>query len=138
MKKWLIASFVALFALGAGVSIASAHGFGFKGQPAGQGFEQMLQYKAEILGLSADQLKQELDSGKNFLQIAEEHGISQEQLHQRMTEAMKVRLQAMVSAGTITQAQMEQRLEWMERRAENPPHNFAPGFGFHARMHRAQ
>src|SRR4030043_41968 len=57
----------------------------------GYGFENMLQNKADILGMSVDELRQQLEDGKTFFQIAEEKGVTQEQMRETMKEKMEIR-----------------------------------------------
>ncbi len=119
--------------LGAGV--ASAQGwFGFDAQKQ----EVIFQKKAEFLGISTDQMKNAWAEGKNFNQIAEEHGITKEQIQERTKEARELKqermnshLQAMVDNGTITQEQANQKIQYIQDKFENNPDRkgFYHGFG---------
>ena len=82
----------------------------------GYGYTQMLQTKAQILGMTVEELKEELADGKTFSVIAEEKGITSEEFHQKMLITQKERLQNMVEAGIVTEEQVEQRLQLMEKR----------------------
>jgi len=76
--------------------------------------------------------------GKNFNQIAEEHGITKEQIQERTKEARELKqermnshLQAMVDNGTITQEQANQKIQYIQDKFENNPDRkgFYHGFG---------
>lgn len=85
--------------------------------------EQMLKDHAEILGMSEEELQKALDAGQKFHEIAENKGITQEQMHEKMQAKMKDHLSELVATGTITQEQMDQHLERMANKPE------AKGFG---------
>jgi len=131
MKKLLIYSFLTIgliSILGAGV--ASAQGWFGLGkynnaspEEMAQKHEIILEKKAEFLGISADEMKNAWAEGKNFREIAEEHGITQEQIQERTKEArelkqerMKSHIQAMVDEGIITQEQADQKLQYMQNK----------------------
>ena len=69
-------------------------------------------------GISIDEVKAAWAAGKDLVELAEEHGISKEQLKTKMEEArkahMKSQLQALVEKGVITQDQADARLESLE------------------------
>lgn len=147
MKKTALYSLVfggvSLIAATGLVFAASAAGPGFSGSDFSYGMMQKrgfnrqpaFQFKADALGLTVEQLKQELDSGKNFLDIAKEKGITPEQFHEKMEAQMKIRFDEMVKAGTITQAEADQRIKFMEERQQNCPMfnsdaSSTPGFGY--------
>ncbi len=71
---------------------------------------------ANILGVSTDELKADLGPKKTIEQIAQEKGISQADLEAKFEAARatqaKARLSAMVTAGTITQAQADAQAAW--------------------------
>jgi hypothetical protein len=46
-------------------------------------------YSASVLGMTPEQLKAELQSGKKIEQIVTEHGMTMEQFHQKITELRK-------------------------------------------------
>ena len=73
---------------------------------------------AQILGITTDQLQTELKSGKQPLQIAQENGLSHEQLKQKMVNYhtrtlnnVKQQFASQVQSGQITQAQMDAKLK---------------------------
>jgi len=89
---------------------------------------------AQILGISADEIKVKLDSGMKIVEIAKELGISQDDFRAKMQEQSKVRmterLNELVGQGKITQEQADKRLEQMQKRLENGkrPGNWPGGF----------
>jgi len=82
----------------------------------------MFQNMADTLGISVDEVKAGWAQGKNIAQIAQDQGISQEQLQQKMKEArqqqLKTQMQSLVDKGIITQSQADQRLKWMETKTQ--------------------
>ena len=88
MKKLLTYSILSLslFSL-VGIGLASAHGHFMRFSDVSpeeitQGQEAMFERKAEVLGISVDEFKNAWAQGKNFAEIAEEYGISHEDLQQ--------------------------------------------------------
>ena len=129
MRKLLVYSFLAvgLFSL-VGVSVASAHGwFGRFSDVTSEEFAQrqeaMFQEKANLLGIDVGQVKEACAEVKTLKEIAEEYGITQEQIQERMKaarqERLQTQLQAMADNGIISQDQANQRLQFMENRFEN-------------------
>lgn len=110
-----------------GVALASAHslggfGFGFGGanvSPTEWAANQATRFQNEAttLGLSADTIKNGWAAGKSLREIATENGISESDLQAKMRAErqaeVKAKLQALVANGTITQAEMDQRLAFM-------------------------
>jgi len=117
MKKSLIYTLLALGIFGlVGAGAVSARG-GFGGfsdaspEEITQRFETMLQNKADLLGISVDEMKNAWTEGKRFMEIAEEQGITQEQFQEIRRERIEARLQTLVEGGVITQEQADQRLQ---------------------------
>lgn len=83
----------------------------------------MFEHKASVLGVSVDEVKSAWAEGKNMIELAEEKGISQEVLHEKMSalrlEEMKTNLEALVAKGVITQAQADQKLSFMQNNVKN-------------------
>ncbi len=106
-----------------GVGIASAHGWGAGIDPLGAADRQgaMFQDQAELLGISVADVKESWSQGKDLRALAEEKGISQDDLRARMDakrkERKKTELKALVDKGVITQAQADARLAFEEKRA---------------------
>jgi len=80
----------------------------------GFGFERMLSNKAEVLGMDAEQLRNELEE-KTFLEIAEEQGISQESLHETMQWRARERWEEM----GLSDEKIAERLRLREERQVN-------------------
>jgi hypothetical protein len=80
--------------------------------------EKMFQEQANILGISADDIKTGWAQGKNLKDIAKDKGITEDQLKQKMNDAriaqMKMQIQTLVTKGVITQTQADQRLNYMQ------------------------
>ncbi|OQA07967.1 MAG: hypothetical protein BWY65_01674 [Firmicutes bacterium ADurb.Bin373] len=105
-------------------------GFGFpggKGGPGGRGLGQNLDDMAGIFGMTADELKAEMDAGKKFDEIAADQGLTMEQVQEKMKEARKAKIQQKVADGTITQAQADEMLQRLEQGQKGE------GFGGHGR-----
>jgi hypothetical protein len=141
-KKFLVYGVLPVLAvIFAGAGIASAQGFkmGWSADPEEMASRMtaMFQERASILGITIDEMKNYWADGKNIKEIAEEKGITDEQLRTKMQELrknqMKEQLQAMVSKGVITQAQADKRLEKM---SENQGKGFFGGVGGKGGMKR--
>lgn len=121
---------VAGLVLAVGIGVASAAGFfgggiggpgGFGGaavSPAQSAQNQATTFQSEAteLGLSESVIVNGWAQGQSLQQIATANGISQTQLQTDMTNFAQsqeqAQLQALVTAGTITQAQMNERLQF--------------------------
>lgn len=82
-------------------------GFGFGPQLAGTNHTEI----AEFLGLTADELTEQIVAGKSLAEIAEDKGISEEQLIVKLTEIYKTKLDQLVTDGSITEDQKATFLE---------------------------
>jgi DNA-binding phage protein len=131
MKKSKFVAYAAMASLGMGImgaGVASAHGlFWNVSSPEQIAANQLtaFQHEAAMLGVSVDELKNEWAQGKSLEQIAQDHGITKEQLQQKMKDArvaqIKTSLQALVTNGVITQAQADARLQSIQNnRATHP------------------
>ncbi len=124
-KYFAYAILPALALIVASTSIASAQGW-FRGlnsvnpEECVQRHEEMFNNQAEFLGLSIEDLKNAWVEGKNFHEIAEEQGITQEQIREHFAEKageqMRNRLQILVDNEVINQEQADQRLESMKNK----------------------
>ena len=65
---------------------------------------------ADTLGLTVEQFQAERDAGKTLAQIAEEQGVSLDDVQAAMQTAREAEIQQMVADGTITQAQADAML----------------------------
>lgn len=92
------------------VSAQSAAG-NMNGSGNGPGYQQMIQTKAKLLGISDAELKTQLQT-KTMLQIAEENGISEDQFHKSMETAAR---QRWADRG-LSQSEIDARLKNMEER----------------------
>ena len=121
------------------VGLASAHG-GFGGfhdatpEEQAQHQQEMFEEKAEFLGITVEEVKDVWVENKSFKDLAEENGISEEELKTHMQEQHKVRaqerMQNLVTEGIITQDQADQRLATMRERMESGELHRG-GKGFH-------
>ena len=68
---------------------------------------------AEALDLTTDELNAELSSGKTLVQIAEEQGVSQEELSVALKSAVQAGLEKAVTEGALTQEQADAILSHM-------------------------
>jgi hypothetical protein len=78
--------------------------FGRHGMRMGAGLDEV----ASVIGISQDELRTQLQSGKTLVEIAKAKGISQSTLVSKLVSAAKSRLADAVKAGRITQAQADQ------------------------------
>jgi len=114
----LVAAIVGWYAIGSYARGAAGQGTGRSQSGNGWGYMQMLETKAEILGVTTEKLGEELEKGKCFSEIAEEKGFTLEEFHQRMLTVQKEHLQKQVDAGLFTQEELNKRLQLMEERHE--------------------
>jgi hypothetical protein len=119
---------VVAIALMGGTGIASASGwFGGFGaldpEQAAQKHQEQFQRQAELLGISVEAVKEGWSDGKGIKELAEENGITEEQLQEKFKEQrqtqMQAKIQAMVDQGIISQDQANRRLQFMEENGGN-------------------
>jgi len=77
---------------------------------------QQLQTIADTLGISTDQLKQEMSSGSSLAQIAQNHGKTADDLINALQEKDRSRLDQDVASGKITQDQETELVSRLKRR----------------------
>ena len=77
----------------------------------GSGYNQMIQTKAKLLGMTEVELTTQLHT-KTMLQLAEEKGISEDQLHDAMEAGARQRW----SEKGLSQSEIDARLKNMEER----------------------
>ena len=102
--------------------VASAHGMwgmsNLNPQEFSQGQTSMFQSQAEILGISVDKVKEAWANGKSFSDLATENGVTKDQLQAKMKTLRETQIQSqlkiLVDNGVITQAQADQRLNFMK------------------------
>ncbi len=84
---------------------------------------EMFANKADLLGISVDQMKEYWAEGKDIKEITEEIGISTEELRLKMQESNKKRMEeslnVLVEKGIITQEQADNRLTFMQDKMSN-------------------
>lgn len=106
-----------------------APGWGLRGWMMG-GTRPMHEYMeeamAEKLGMTEEELENELASGKTMGQVAEERGFTQDEFLSMMREARSLALDKMVADGVITQAQAD----WMKNHGNFMAGNGCPMGGF--------
>jgi len=128
-KKYLAYAILPVLALFlSGTGIASAHGWlggvnNATPEEIVQHQETMFENKAGLFSISVDEMKDYWAEGKNFKEIAEAEGITQEQLQEGMIEGRKEQaqnhMQTLVDNGVISQDQADNRLQSMEERFTN-------------------
>jgi len=128
-KKYLAYTILPVLALFlAGTGVVSAHGwFGGFGNATPEEIvqhqETMFQNKAELFGIGVDEIKNYWADGKNFKEIAEAEGITQEQFRERMMqvrqEQMQNHVQVLVDNGVVSQEQADKHLQFTEKRRTN-------------------
>ena len=136
MKNKKLVALIAIPVLGLGIlgaSLASAHGmmggFGwFGGSTAtpdqiATRQQTMFQNEANMLGVSVSDVTNAWAQGQTLQQLATAKGITAAQLQQKMKDyrlqQLKTQLQALVDKGVITQAQSDQRLNFMQSKASS-------------------
>ena len=82
-----------------------AHGHGMAGARVEANIGQIT---ADLSHIDLATLRSELQQGKSFAQVAQEHGVSRDALKKAITDAQNTQLKDQVSKGTITQAQADQ------------------------------
>ena len=87
---------------------------------------------SEVLDLTPEEIKAELQAGKTIIEIAAEQGFTNDQLKEAINAAMAAKLQQQVADGTITQEQADKMLQRMQ---DGPAKNGQPKFGFGLRGH---
>lgn len=108
-----------------GVFSASAMGFGGMGANSNLSADEiatrqtaMFAQQASLIGTSVDEVKTAWAEGKNLMTLAQEKGLTKEQVQAKMktlrNEQMKTHLATLVTKGVITQAQADKRLSTMQ------------------------
>ncbi len=93
------------------------HGPGGRGGPGGRfGAGLALDAAAKVLGVTVDELRTELQSGKTVAEIAKAHGIDVQKVIDGLAADAKTKLDEAVKAGRITQEQADTRLKEMTDR----------------------
>jgi uncharacterized protein YidB (DUF937 family) len=77
---------------------------------------QIVSSSSEAIGVSAQDLRGELQSGKSIADVAAEHSVSLDAVKSQITDDVKARLDTAVANGKITQTREDQA---MQRLADN-------------------
>jgi hypothetical protein len=136
MKKYTAPLAVIAAIAAVGIAASAAHAAPWKagiGQGRGEGMMKgagrsaMIEQKASVLGMSSADLQKELASGKTFLQVLQEKGVSQADFEARMQKARTDQIDALLKNGTITQAQHDAMIARMQKNHENAAERIAKG-----------
>ena len=108
--------------------------FGMMGNGPGFGLgDAELEAAANVLGMTADEVKSALQDGKTLQDLAPEAGVDIEEVHaaiQAVHEtAMRERIAQAVEDGTMTQEKADWLLEGLDKGFLGKPGSFGPGFG---------
>jgi ribosome-binding protein aMBF1 (putative translation factor) len=76
-----------------------------------QAFDAAIPAAATSLGMSPDQLAQELKRGKSLLTLASERHIDAQRLRAAMLTAVKTKLDQLVPSGKLTQVQVDKQMQ---------------------------
>lgn len=95
--------------------------------------QQRLADMAAVLGITTDQLQTELQSGKEFYQIAAGHGVTYDKLKANAESKFKARLDDMVKVGFLTKDEASTMLKQSQDNAAQTPMlgMISLGRGFH-------
>jgi hypothetical protein len=88
------------------------------GSTYGQGGGSVLDDVSQLLGLTPEQIQEQRQAGKSLVQIAATRNIGEEALIKAIMADRQEAIQKLVAAGTITQAQADQRLAFMQERVK--------------------
>lgn len=124
-KKWIVFLLAIVFVVGT-AQAAFAYGTSWLKEEKGSLWQS--------LGLDPATVQQELKDGKSMKDIAEEQGLSKDELMQKMIDAAQKNLAQMVQEGKITQEQSDAKLkaltsrisQWLEQ--SGAQHIFRDGF----------
>lgn len=86
--------------------------------PHGSRHHHMLKASAKAIGISHEELKAQLKSGKTILQVAQSKGISKNELTERLTANLKAKLDKRVAAGKMTAEEEKTVLSRCSQRIE--------------------
>ena len=139
LKRKLVVVTAGAFVLagtGTAVAAATGHGHAVRGVTAGLGFgrhgggpSDELSAAATYLGVTADALKTDLQSGKTLAQVADAtSGKSAAGLIDALVASEKTELDAAVSAGKLTAAQEQTLLANVQQRVTDRVNGTRPSF----------
>ena len=112
---------IGILALSIGCAVAKADDPQREGKSFGpcMGKTGRFETVSEILGLTPEEIKAQLQDGKTLADIAAAQGFSQDDLKDAMLAAATEQLYQKVVDGTITQEQADQVLQRMQKRIGN-------------------
>lgn len=99
-----------------------------QGQGGGYGYQSSLESRAKIFGMTADQLKEALET-KTMSQIAVEKGLTEDSFKAKMTEAAQARMKEHGLSDEQIAERMADRKARQEANSAN--HEFGSGDGNH-------
>ena len=102
---------IATLAIVATLAVTSSPVFAYECNKSGMGLIDMLKEKAQILGMSSEELAK-LREEKTILEIAEEKGVSQEEFRSKVQEQKLSKMDVMIKSGELTQ----ERYDYMKNR----------------------
>ncbi len=80
--------------------------------------QEILEHKAQIMGISTEEMQENWQENKRFGKFAEDYGLDREEIMEKMAEArrnnLQERLKALIESGVISQEQADQRMEAMQ------------------------
>ncbi|MCC6612595.1 MAG: hypothetical protein IT320_03895 [Anaerolineae bacterium] len=148
MRPWtkvaLVALIVAVALVAAGAFSAFAQDddttpgfpFGMMGRGFGHGMmsgawdgDTMWTDVAEALGLDVETLSAELQAGKTLAEIAEAQGVDLQTVYDSALATATAHMEAMVTAGVITQEEADEHLSWMSENIDQMPMFSGAGAG---------
>ena len=110
-------------------ALAAAPAGGERGGPGGRHGGAGLTEAATALGVTADELRTELQSGKTIAQVAQAKGVDVQKVIDAMVAGLKTHLAEEVTSGEHTQAEADQKLADATQRITDMVNNGAPQGG---------
>ncbi len=104
-------------------------GFGFGHRGFHRGLHALGAAAAAYIGITAQQLRDEVVGGKSLGQVATEHGKSVDGLEQALLDAFQARLGQAVSAKRLTSTQAQQLLDRVKSRLDDIVNHAGPPSG---------
>jgi len=138
-KRWKILAIsgalaIIMAAVLAGTVLAAGPQGSWPGCGMGQAGGSAMDEVSKLLGLTPEQIQEQRQAGKSLVQIAAANNVTEEALIEVIMAEKGNAIQEMVTSGSITQAQADQRLAQMRERVqlainrtEIGPPGWAPG-----------
>ncbi len=133
MKKiYITIAVVVIVASATGIAVASIGGHSFFNS---EKHNVMLEKKAEMLGLTLEELQERIEAGETLREIFEVDGVTKEDFLANKLDWMEQRLDDAVEAGKLTQEQADEKLAIMQEKMGSYTYSFdGTGKVGHARM----